>query len=90
MWGISLQTQQSEAVTNNIMDQTTKSELAQYLHAVLFSLTTSILLKAIKQGLLKTWTGLTENLIKKHLGKIKEQNIVTPAHEKTKTQINQR
>ena len=67
MWGVPLKTQQSEILTNNIMVQTNKPELAQYLHAALFSPTTSILLKAIKQFFLKTWPGLVEALIKKHL-----------------------
>ena len=51
------------------MNQKTKPELAQYLHAALFSATSASLLKAIKQGFLKTWSGLSENLIKKHLEK---------------------
>ena len=59
--------QQSENVVNNILAQTTKPELAQYLHAALFIPTTESLLKEIKQGLLKTWPGITEKLIKKHL-----------------------
>ena len=51
------------------MDQTTKPELAQYLHASLVCPATASPLKAIKQGLLRTWTGFTENLTKKHLEK---------------------
>ena len=54
---------------NNILAQTSKPELDQYLHAALFSPTTASLLKAIKQGFLKTWPGLIEKLIKKHLEK---------------------
>ena len=60
---------QSENVVNNIMAQTSKPELANYLHSARLSRTTASLLKAIKQGLLKTWLGLTEKLIKKHLDK---------------------
>ena len=56
-----LGTQQSENVVNNILAKTTKPELAQYLHAALFSPTATSLRKAIKQGFLRTWTGLTEN-----------------------------
>ena len=72
-----METQQSEAVTNNCFYQTTKSELAQYLKAELFSQKTASLLKGIKQCILNTWPGLTEN-------------NRTPAHEKTRTAINQR
>ena len=52
--------QQSETLVNNIMVKTSKPELAQYLHSALFSPTTESLLKAIKQGFLKTCLGLTE------------------------------
>ena len=45
MWEVPLETQQSEAVTNNNLSETTKPELAQYLHATLFSPTTVSLLK---------------------------------------------
>ena len=76
MWEVSLKRQQSEAVTINIMDQTTKPELAQYLHAALLSPTTARLLKEIKQGVLKTWPGITENLIKKHLEKYRNTKMV--------------
>ena len=58
------------------MFQTTKPELAQYLHAALFIPTTAILLKAIKQGFLKTWPGRTEKLIKKHLEKSRNTTMV--------------
>ena len=51
------------------MSHKNRPELVQYLHAALFSSITEILLNSIKQGLLKTWTGLTSNLIKKHLEK---------------------
>ena len=57
---VALETQQSEDVANNILAQTTKPELAQYFHASLFSPKTASLLNAIKQGLLKTYPGLTE------------------------------
>ena len=69
MWEVTLGPQQSENVVNNILAQTSKPELAQYLHAVLFSLTAISLLKAIKQGFLKKWTGLTEKLINKQFDK---------------------
>ena len=67
MYKVPLETQQSEIVANNILAQTTKPELEQYLHAAIFILTTTILLKATKLYFLKTCTGLIEGLIKKHL-----------------------
>ena len=53
----------------NILAQTTKPELAKYFDATIFIPTKTSLLEVIKQGLLKTWTELTEGLIKKHLEK---------------------
>ena len=58
MWEVPLETQQPAAVTNKILVQTSKPELVQYLHAALFIKTTASLIKAIKQGFLKTWPGL--------------------------------
>ena len=66
MWEVHLETQQPESVTNNIMAQKSKLELGQYLYAELLGLTTASLIKAIKQGFLKTWPGLTEKRIKKN------------------------
>ena len=59
MWEVPLGAQQSENVVNNILVQNSKPELAQYLHAALFSPDTASLLKAILQGFLKTFPGLT-------------------------------
>ena len=67
MWEVPLGTQQPENVVNNILEQTSKPELSQYLHAALFIPTAASLLKATKQGFLKTCPGPTEKLIKKHL-----------------------
>ena len=53
----------------HILAQTSKPELSKYLHAAFFRPTTASLVKAIKQVFLKTWPGLTEKLIKKHLEK---------------------
>ena len=50
MWEVPTETQQSQDMTNNIIDKISKPELAQYLHASIFIPTTAILLKAIKQG----------------------------------------
>ena len=59
MWEVSLKIKQLESTTNKILDQKNKPELAQYLHAELFSPKIASLLKSIKQGFLKTWPGLT-------------------------------
>ena len=67
MWEVPLDKQQQEIVANNMMAQTTKPELSQYLHATLFSPPASSFPKAIKQGFLKTWPGLKENIINNHL-----------------------
>ena len=69
IWEVTLETQQSEDFANKILDQASKPELVQYLHAELFSPSTASLLKEIKQGFPKTWPGITEKLIKKHLEK---------------------
>ena len=69
MWEVPLDTQQPEAAINSILAQTSKPELAQYLHAEILRPTTASLIKAIKQGFLKTWPGLTRKLIKRHLEK---------------------
>ena len=52
-----------------IRAKTTKSDLAMYHHASLGNPTTSTLVPAIKAGFLKTFPGLDEELIKKHLPK---------------------
>ena len=69
MGEVTLEIQQSEAVTNNILDRKTKPELAQYLHVALFRPATARLLKEIKQGFLEIWPGLTENLINNDIKK---------------------
>ena len=69
MWEVPLGPQQSENVVNNILAQTSKLELAKYLHAAHFIPTTASLLNPIKHVFLEMWLGLTEKLIKKHLEK---------------------
>ena len=76
MWEGTLETQQSESVTNKIMSQTTKPELAQYLHASLFVPTTASLLKAMKNKFMKTMPGIIEKIVKKHLEKSKETIMI--------------
>ena len=84
MWEVPLETQQSEFVVKNIMAQTTKPELVQYHHAALFIPKLESLLKAIKQGFLKTLSGLTEISLRIIL-KINKHDNGMPAHEKTST-----
>ena len=64
MWEVPLG-EKTGNVVNNILAQTSKPELAQYLRAALFSPNIASLLEAIKQGFLKTWLDLTEKLIRK-------------------------
>jgi hypothetical protein len=65
MWHINLHANQ---MANTIIHkQTTKTQLASYLHAACFSPATSTLLKAIQRGYFTTWPGLTVDLIRKHL-----------------------
>ena len=75
IWEVSLGTKQSENVVHNILAQTSKPELSQYLHAALLRPTIESLLKEIKIVFLKTWPGLTEKLIKKHLEKSRNATI---------------
>ena len=69
MWEVPMETKQPSALINNIMSQKSEPELAQYLHAALLIPTTEILANVIKQGLLKTWQGLTKKLINRHTEK---------------------
>ena len=50
MWEVTLETQQLEFVTNNILSQKTKPEISQYLHVALLIPTTESLLKAISES----------------------------------------
>ena len=75
MWVLTQETEKSEAVTNKILSQTSKPELAYYLHASLFSPTFESFIKTTKQGLLKTWTGLAETFIKRYIGKFRNTTM---------------
>ena len=56
--------------TNVILrKQTTKNELATYLHACCLFPVLSTFVSAIKKGHFSTWPGLTDSLINKHLKK---------------------
>ena len=57
-------------VVNNILSQTNKLEMAQYLHDTFFSPKRTILLKETKLGFLKTWLGLIEGLVNMHMEKL--------------------
>ena len=45
----------------------THTDLAEYLHASCFAPVKSTFLKAINKGFFKTWPGLSQKLVKKHL-----------------------
>jgi hypothetical protein len=55
------------ASTNNVYELRNTGALVNYLHNAMFSPTTALLLKAVKQVHLTTWLGLTEDEINKHL-----------------------
>ena len=59
-----------KVVINNILAQTNKLEMAQYLHDTFFSPKRTILLKETKLGFLKTWLGLIEGLVNMHMEKL--------------------
>ena len=60
----------------------THMELAKYLHASLFSPTSTTLINAIKQGFLKTFPGLTTSLISTQLPKSTSTTLGHMKHEK--------
>ena len=70
IWEVPLETQQFKIVVNNILAQTNKLEMAQYLHDTFFSPKRTILLKETKLGFLKTWLGLIEGLVNMHMEKL--------------------
>ena len=72
----------TEAIKESILNangviraKTTRSDLAKYHYESLGSPAPSTLLPAIKNGFLKTFPGLTEELIKKHLPKSIESSL---------------
>ena len=69
MWEVPMLIQESKPTVNNILDHTTKPELAKYIHAALFRSKNTNLLKAISQGFFNIWSNLTGGFIKKHLYK---------------------
>jgi hypothetical protein len=70
LWRINLrhEIQHNPIASANNVDELRKTcALVNYLHKAMFSPTTSALIKAVKQGQLDTWPGLTEDAINKHL-----------------------
>jgi hypothetical protein len=55
------------ASANNVYELHNTGELVNYLHKAMFIPTKAALLKAVKQGHLETWPGLTEDAINNHL-----------------------
>jgi hypothetical protein len=55
------------ASSNNVYELRNTGELVNYLHKAMFIPTKSALVKAVKQGHLATWPGLTDDAINTHL-----------------------
>jgi hypothetical protein len=55
------------ASANNVNELRNTGALVNNLHKAIFSPTKAALIKAVKQGHLATWPGLTEDSINKHL-----------------------
>jgi hypothetical protein len=55
------------AAANNVYELRNTGALVNYFHNAMFSPAKSALIKAVKQGHLATWPGLTEDAINKHL-----------------------
>jgi hypothetical protein len=49
------------------MNHVTQEHKSKFFHNAMFSPTKSALIKAVKQGHLTTWTGLTEDAVNKHV-----------------------
>jgi hypothetical protein len=70
LWRINLKQNNNhipEPIANNVYELRNTGALIHYLHKALFSPTKSALLKAVKDGHLITWPGLTEDAIHTHL-----------------------
>jgi hypothetical protein len=55
------------AVANNLYELNNTGALVNYLHKAMVNPTKAALIKAVTQGHLTNWTGLTEDAINKHL-----------------------
>jgi hypothetical protein len=70
LWHINLkQTDNNipDTIANNVYELRNTGALVHYLHKALFSPTKAAMLRAVKDGHLITWPGLTEDAINKHL-----------------------
>jgi hypothetical protein len=70
LWRINLKQTNNhipEPIANNVYELRNTGALVHYLHKELFSPTKSAMLRAVKDGHLITWPGLTEDSINKHL-----------------------
>jgi hypothetical protein len=70
LWCINLRKNEPEspiASANNVYELLNTGALVNYLHKALFSPKKSALLRAVRNGNLITWPGLTEEAIHKHL-----------------------
>jgi hypothetical protein len=70
LWRINLKQTNNhipEPIANNVYELRNKGALVHYLHKALFIPTKYAMLRAVKDGHLITWPGLTEDAIKKHL-----------------------
>jgi hypothetical protein len=70
LWRINLRKEiqhNTVASTHNVYELLNTGALVNYLHKGMFSPTKAALFKAVKQGHLATWPGLTEDAINKHL-----------------------
>ena len=56
-------------VVNNDFAMATKPDLAMHYHRAAFSLVSTTFISAINKGYLSTWSGLTAELITKHIPK---------------------
>jgi hypothetical protein len=83
-------TQIQISAANNIYELRNKGFLINYLHKAMFSPAKSAFLKAVKQGHLTTWPGLTEDTINKHLKMTPATAMGRMNHKKTKHPLNQK
>jgi hypothetical protein len=70
LWRINLKQTNNhipEPIANNVYELRSTGALFHYLHKALFSTTKSAMLKAVKDGHMINWPGLTEDAIHKHL-----------------------
>jgi hypothetical protein len=73
---------------NNVYELSNTGALVNYLHNPMFCPTKAALLKAVKQGHLATWPGLTEDEINKHLKLAPATEMVHMNHKTAKHPFN--